>query len=90
MAKELLKLTAAEIFFLRWLRENGGSGVSSGNNWIGAVDRLVKAGYVKEQADSFSLPTKPASELPSAPRARSRSESPGAHRSAAPVCSPGF
>ena len=46
MAKELLKLTAAEIFFLRWLRENGGSGVSSGNNWIGAVDRLVKAGYV--------------------------------------------
>ena len=41
MAKELLKLTATEIFFLRWLRENGGSGASSGNNWIGAVDRLV-------------------------------------------------
>jgi hypothetical protein len=53
----LLKLTAAEIFFLRWLRENRGSGTSSGNNWIGAVDRLVKAGYVKEQADSFSLDT---------------------------------
>jgi hypothetical protein len=57
MAKELLKLTAAEIFFLRWLRENSGSGTSSGNNWIGAVNRLVKAGYVKEQADSFSLDT---------------------------------
>jgi hypothetical protein len=57
MAKELLKLTATEIFFLRWLRENGGSGASSGNNWIGAVDRLVKAGYVKEQAYSFSLDT---------------------------------
>jgi hypothetical protein len=53
----LLKLTAAEIFFLPWLRENGGSGASSGNNWIGAVDRLVKAAYVKEQADSFNLDT---------------------------------
>jgi hypothetical protein len=50
-----LNLTEEEIFFLRRLRENGGTSSRSESSLIGSADRLIKAGYVKQRADSFSL-----------------------------------
>ena len=50
MSKQLT-LTAGEISFLRWLRDNGGTGSRSGNNWLGTAERLIRAGYVEVQMD---------------------------------------
>ena len=53
--EQQLKLTGEETSFLQWLRENGGAGVRCESSLIGSADRLIKAGYVKQRADSFSL-----------------------------------
>jgi hypothetical protein len=45
------QLTAGELSFLHWLRENGGRGSRSGGKWISPVDRLLAADYVQAEVD---------------------------------------
>jgi hypothetical protein len=45
------QLTAGELSFLHWLRENGGRGSRSGENWISPVDRLLAAGHIQAEVD---------------------------------------
>jgi hypothetical protein len=52
-----LKLTKDEMSFLRWLDDRNGQAALPGNVQLGLYDRLVKAGFVLVQADSFSMDT---------------------------------
>ena len=45
------KLAVEEACFLHWLRENGGHGKRTGQNWMHNDARLIAIGYVKAWED---------------------------------------
>jgi hypothetical protein len=54
MPKRPPKLPAVDIFFLRWLRDNGGKCELPGDTDLGAYYRVVNSGYVEVGVDRFS------------------------------------
>ena len=54
MRKQPPKLAAVDVFFLRWLRDNGGKCDLPGDTDLGAYYRAVNSGYVEVQLDRFS------------------------------------
>jgi hypothetical protein len=54
MRKQPPKLAAVDIFFLRWLRDNGGKCDLPGDTDLGAYYRVVNSGYVEVGVDRFS------------------------------------
>ena len=48
------KLAAVDVFFLRWLRDNGGKCELPGDTDLGAYYRVVNSGYVEVGLDRFS------------------------------------
>jgi hypothetical protein len=54
MRKQPPKLAAVDVFFLRWLRDNGGKCDLPGDTDLGAYYRMVNSGYVEVQLDRFS------------------------------------
>ena len=50
-------LAPEEAAFLRWLRENGGTGTRSGTNWMNNDVRLVRAGYVGKSSSDMNTAT---------------------------------
>jgi hypothetical protein len=48
------KLVAVDVFFLRWLRDNGGKCDLPGDTDLGVYYRVVNSGYVEVGLDRFS------------------------------------
>ena len=48
------KLAAVDVFFLRWLRDNGGKCDLPGDTDLGAYYRVVNSGYVEVGVYRFS------------------------------------
>jgi hypothetical protein len=57
MANARFRFTPSELSFLRWLRDEGGTGARSGSMWIGSTDRLVTAGFIEAHPDKLSPDT---------------------------------
>lgn len=57
MAEQESELSDTEFGFLCWLRQNGGSGSRTGTRWVGSIDRLINAGYVKRETDLIRTDT---------------------------------